>query len=219
MLQLKQNLDIEITGFKLTKNGLEIVGEPSFRQWEKAGEFINRSHEAVQFWRGDWLNYGELNFDQWSQHFDPDELSSETLRKEKWVAQRVSSVRRRTNLSWSHHETVAELEPEEQIEMLDMAEKNNMNRATFRKAVQHYKLKLDVPELSEEELKRTDEAVFISVQGCIDASINAIELLEKLPWDSVHVDARDWLISHLKKAATFYFGLVKKYDRQKQLSK
>jgi len=218
MIQLKENLDIEMSGFRLTKNGLEIVGSPSFKQWEKAGEFIKRSHEAVQFWRGDWLVYGELNYDEWSQYFDPEEVKSETLRKEKWVAQRVPNGRRRPKLSWSHHEEVADLEPEEQDQMLDIAEKNSMSVSTFRKAVQHYKLKLDLPELSDEELQRTDEAVFKSAQECIDASVHAIELFEKLPWNSIHVDARDWLVSHLKRAGTFYFGLVKKYDKQKRLS-
>jgi hypothetical protein len=219
MIQLKQNNDIELNGFVLHKDGIEAVGQPTYKQWEKAGEFIKRSHEAVQFWRGDWVNYGELNFDEWSQHFDPDELSSETLRNEKWVAQKVPPVRRRTGLSWTHHQLVAELEPEEQIEMLDMAERNTMSTAVFRKAVQHFKLKLDVPELSDSALEKTSDEVFKSAQACVDASVNAIELLEALPWDKIHIDARDWLISHLKRAGTFYFGLVKKYDRQKRLSK
>lgn len=40
---------------------------------------------------------------------------------EVWVAEKVEMVRRRTNLSWSHHKEVASLEPDDQ----DGAEENS----------------------------------------------------------------------------------------------
>lgn len=218
MIQLKQNNDIVFEGFTLSENGLTCIGTPSFKQWEQTGEFIKRSHEAVQFWRGDWLNYGENNFDQWTQHFDETELAAETLQKEKWVAKRVPLGRRRPSLSWSHHEEIADLQPDEQDEMLDIAEKNNLSVHKFRKVVRRYKMRLDAPELGDSDLEPTDPEVFKKVQEVIDSSLTAIELLEKLPLETVHLDARDFLFSHLKRAVGFYLSIVQKYDKQKQIS-
>jgi hypothetical protein len=217
-LLLKQNSDIVYGKFRLKKNGLEAVGNPSFDDWAEVGKFIKRSNEAVQFWRGDWLNFGENNYEEWSQYFGKEEAAYQTLANEKWVASRVPPSRRRENLSWSHHAEVADLESEEQELMLNMAEEHEMSVSTFRKAVRHYKLKLDVPELNEEQLKPTDPLLFESAQKIVDSSVSTIEMLEKLEWEKMESGARDWLLSHLKRAGTYYFNLVKKYDIKKPLS-
>lgn len=220
MIQLKQNNDIELSGFVLHKKGIEAVGEPSFKQWEKVGEFIRRSEESVHFWIGDWLLFGEKKYGEtFSQAMDATKYNYQTLATDKWVSSRVPLSCRHENLSWDHHRAVAALEPEVQKEFLDQAEEKEMGREQLRQAVRQYNLKEDLPELSEEQRQRTDETVFQEVQACIDASVHAIEKLESLSWEKIHVDARDWLISHLKRAGTFYFGLVKQYDRQKRLSK
>lgn len=217
-LLLKRNSDIVFGKFRLGKHGLEAIGHPSFEDWENVGKFIKRSNEAVQFWRGDWLNYGEHNYDTWTQYFGKEEAAYQTLANEKWVASRIPISRRREHLSWSHHAEVAELEPYEQEEMLNMAEKHDMSVSTFRKAVRHYKLKLDLQELSDAQLQPTDPKEFESVQKIIDSSIQTIEMIESLQWDSLHESAKDFFIAHLKRAGTFYFSLVKKYDKQKSLS-
>lgn len=219
MIQLKQNNDIELAGFQLTANGIAVNGSPYFKQWEEVGKFITRSHEAVQFWRGDWLNYGEDHYEDWSQYFDANDLDSDTLRNEKWVAKKVPVARRRANLSWSHHYEVAGLEPEEQEEMLNLAQKDHVPIKKFRRVVQQYKMKLDLPELTDDQLKPTDPLIFAKVQEVIDASIHAIELLELIDLTSVHKDAQDFLISHLKRATGYYLSILQKYDRQKSLSK
>jgi hypothetical protein len=219
MLQVRKNNDIQASGFTLEKNRLTPVGNPTFKDWEEIGKFIERSSESVQFWRGDWLNYGENTYDQWSQYFGDDKTAYQTLANEKYVSHRIAPERRRDTLTWSHHREVADLEPEEQEEMLSMAEKNGMTVAVFRKAVRHYKLKLDLPELMENELEKTDPEVFKAVQSIIDSSIRTIESIEQLPWDSVHIDARDYLLSHLRRAATYYLEIATRYhDRQKRLS-
>ena len=217
MIQLKQNNDIIYEGFTLGHDGVVAVGSPSFKQWEEVGKFIKRSHEAVQFWRGDWLNYGEDHFEDWSQYFDEEEIASETLRKEKWVSKKIPVGRRRTTLSWSHHAEVADLEPEEQEEMFNVAEENKLSVHRFRKVVTRYKMTLDAPELSEKDLEPTDPSLFKTVQEVIDSSIKTIELIESLPLKDLHLDARDFLFSHLKRAVGFYLNTVQKYDKQKQI--
>lgn len=220
MLQIQKNNDVICKGFKLEKNGLTPVGNPTFKDWEEVGKFISRSSEAVQFWRGDWLNYGENNYDQWTQYFGKDQAAFQTLYNEKYISSRIPPERRRPGLSWSHHRTVADLTAEEQDKMLDIAEQKELSVAEFIREVRHYKLKLDLPELSDDELQKTDPKIFEDVQKVIDSSISTIEMMEKLPWDQIHVDARDFLISHLKRAAIYYLDISKKYtyDRQKHIS-
>lgn len=218
MIQLKQNNDIEYQGFSLTENGFKALGSPTFKQWEEVGRFIKRSHKAVKFWQGDWLNFGEDNFDEWTQYFDPSEPDSEALKVEKWVAKRIPLERRHTNLSWSHHEEVADLDPEEQEQMFKIAEENKMSIKRFKGLVKTYQLKLD-SELDEEDLKPTDPKVFEKVQEVIDSSIHTVELLEKIDLTTLHKDARDYLFSHLRKVFALYFDLLKRYDKQKSVSK
>jgi len=212
--------DITLGSFTLNPTGVTTIGMPTFNEWLKCGDFIQRANRSVHFWIGDWLNFGEGAYgEMYAQAMDQTKYHYDTLRHDKWVASRIQNGRRRPNLTWTHHQEVADLEPDEQDLMLDMAVKNEMNTATFRKAVRHYKLKLDVPEMTEEQLKPTDPKLYEKVQGIIDSSIKTIELIDTLNWNSMDDGARDWLISHLKRAGTHFFGLVKKYDRQKPLSK
>lgn len=206
--------DLVISGFKLEKHGLTVVGNPSYKDWEEVGDFIKKAHGAVQFWRGDWLNFGENNYDMWTQEFGTEVAAYQTLRNEKWVASRVPMSRRRDNLSWSHHAEVADLSSEEQDSMLKVAEENEIPVSKFRKIVSTYKLKQELQEIPEDKIEKTDPVIFEEVQKIIDASIHAIELLENLSWNKVNIDARDYLLSHLKRAATHYFSLVNKYEQK-----
>lgn len=218
-VQIKQD-NLTFGAFTLTPTGLTTVGVPKFKEWLACGDFIQKANKSVHFWLGDWLRFGEGAYgEMYTQAMDETKYAYDTLSRDKWIASRIESCRRRQNLTFSHHQEVADLEPEEQDKMLDMAEKNKMTTAEFRKAVRHYKLKLDVPEMNEEQLKPTDPILFQKAQEIIDSSIHTIELLEQLEWESMDPGAKDWLVSHLKKAGTFFFGLVQKYDKQKRLSK
>lgn len=217
MLKVQENNDIEMSGFHLTKNGISVIGTPTFKQWEHVGKFINRSAQAVQFWRGDWLNYGEHTYDQWSQYFSEDESAYQTLANEKWVASKIPFSRRRENLSWSHHAEVADLEPEDQEAMLSKAETEKLSRASFRKIVRAYKLKLDLQELSESQLLPTDPEVFKKVQEIVESNIHTVELIEEIHWDTVNKDAKDYLLSNIKRTVGFLARILQTYDKQKQI--
>jgi hypothetical protein len=120
---IKENKDIVYSGFRLHKNGLNPVGNPTFEQWESVGEFIKKSGQSVQFWLGDWLNYGEARWgEKYSQALDATDYSLGTLQNVSWVANSVPSSRRHENLSFSHHQNVAQLEPEDQDKWLKKAE-------------------------------------------------------------------------------------------------
>jgi hypothetical protein len=202
----------------LNPTGLTILGDIKFEEWEKIGSKLRYINGAVHFWIGDWLNYGEKRYGEtYAQAMDETKYSYGVLRNDSWVASKIESSRRRDNLTWMHHQEVADLTPDEQDQMLDLAEKNQMNTTDFRKAVRHYKLKLDVPELSDEQLKPTDPSLFDAVQQFIDASNHAVEVLEYLDWSSVQEAPKDYLLTHLKRTTGFYVSVLQKYDKQKQI--
>lgn len=218
MMQLKSNSDIEFSGFTLDEFGLRPSGSPTFTQWVEVGKFIKRSHKSVRFWQGDWLNFGEKNFDEWEQYFDKNDPDSKPLLEDKWVAKMIPPSRRRSKLSWSHHREVADLEEEDQENMLKVAEENRMELSKFKAFVKVYQSKLNLPDISTEDMKSTDPQVFQQVQEVIDSSIHTIELMEKLPFGSVHEDARDYLFSHLRRVIGFNLDILKRYDKQRSLS-
>jgi len=120
---IQDNKDIVYSGFKLHKNGITPVGNPTFEQWEEVGKFIKKSGQSVQFWLGDWLNYGEQTWgEKYSQALDETDYALGTLQNVSWVAGHIPSSRRHENLSFSHHQNVAQLEPEDQDKWLDKAE-------------------------------------------------------------------------------------------------
>lgn len=217
-IQIKQN-DLTYGSFTLTPTGLTAYGAPKFEEWIKCGDFIQKANKSVHFWIGDWLNFGEgLYGETYTQAMDETKYALQTLSNDKWIASRIPSSRRRENLTFSHHAEVADLEAEEQKELLDVAEKNKLNTSEFRKMVRHYKLKMDLPELTQDQLKPTDPKAFEQVQAIIDASIHTIELVEGLEWQNTHKDAQDFFLSHLKRATGFYLSILKRYDKQKSIS-
>ncbi len=109
--------------FRLQPIGLLPVGEPTFEQWFACGSFLCQAENAVHFWIGDWLNFGEW---QWGERYTGAiELTGfdyQTVANDKWVASRIEISRRREKVSFEHHKEVAPLSPHEQDVLLARAE-------------------------------------------------------------------------------------------------
>ncbi len=134
--------------FNFDKTGLVVNGDPTFEEWKKCGEFLKQAEKSVQFWIGDWLNYGEHRWgEMYTQAIEITGQEYKTVRNEKWVSSKIELSRRRDNLSFSHHAEVAQLEPEEQDYWLDKAEEEGLSRNELRKAIRHAKTLLNPPEL------------------------------------------------------------------------
>jgi len=56
--------DLVVSSFKLHKNGLSPIGKPTFEDWQQCGTFIQEAEKSIQFWIGDWLNFGEKAWDK-----------------------------------------------------------------------------------------------------------------------------------------------------------
>lgn len=128
---------LTIDGFKLTRVGLSPVGKPDLDTWKKAGGSLQQMDGAIHWWIGDWLNYGHEHYEhgQYEEALEVLPFTYSTITHDKWVAQQIESCRRRQNLSWSHHATVAPLELEQQEELLAEAEKEGWTRAELRRRI------------------------------------------------------------------------------------
>lgn len=193
--------ELTVSSFKLLKNGLEPVGSPSFEQWEECGKFLKNANGAVHFWIGDWLNYGERKWgEMYSQALEETDYNYGTLRNDKWVASRVDLSLRGDNLSFSHYKQIADLEPEEQKELLTQAVDQQMPVSAFSKAVHQYKLKLDTPELTDEQRQPVSAVEFEKVQAIALMLLEVTEDISSLNLESLHPQAKSFLFSQVKKS-------------------
>jgi hypothetical protein len=69
---------------------------------------LKTAEGSVQFWIGDWLNYGESKYgEKYAQAVGPEQ--AETWKNYAWVARSVEMSLRKDILSYKHHEVVAPL--------------------------------------------------------------------------------------------------------------
>lgn len=119
---------------ELSPVGLMVHGELSFDEWQDFGQGLQRVEGAIQWWIGDWINYGERAYgEKYAQAIEATELAYDTLRQYAWVASNVQMLFRNNKLSWTHHYAVAKCEPDEQRYWLDRAEKEGWSVAELRR--------------------------------------------------------------------------------------
>ena len=114
--------DLVVSSFRLHKNGLTPVGKPTFPDWQHCGLFIQEAEQSVQFWIGDWLNYGEKTWGKrYAEAIQKTGLEYQTLRDYKWIASKIPLSLRNDKLSYHHHRQVANLPLEQQAYFLNKA--------------------------------------------------------------------------------------------------
>ena len=122
--------------FSVQPTGLVCTGNPSFEEWSSAGETLGRVEGAVHWWIGDWIRFGEAKYgEKYTEALERTGFQEVTLRNDVWVAGRFEMSRRRDILSWSHHQTVAHLEPAEQDKWLAKAADEGWSVVELRKAI------------------------------------------------------------------------------------
>jgi len=151
-------------GVALAPSSLTIVADLLFEEWTRLGETLKVVHHASLFWLGDWLTYGEQQYgEMYAQAVDVTDYEAGTLRNAKWVASRIELSRRRDNLSWSHHQEVAPLEPDEQDEWMDRAEQGEDGRVwTVRRLRAEIQQQRSEREGHESKTKAT---IFVETEG------------------------------------------------------
>lgn len=98
------------------------TGELDPREWATVGRRIGAVGRNIQWLLGDWIAYGNQKFgERYVRASKITGYDTQTLMNMVYVASRFENSRRRENLSWSHHETLASLESGEQDSWLDQA--------------------------------------------------------------------------------------------------
>ena len=129
-----------------TKTGLIFSNGISYEDWEAVGDKLKSINAAVQWWIGDWLNYGENKWgEMYANAIEETDYKGGTLRNYKYVAGRIELSHRCDNLSWSTHREVAALDKKSQIKLLQAASKKGWNMDTMRQAVKDYKKAISLP--------------------------------------------------------------------------
>jgi hypothetical protein len=102
-------------------------------EWAAAGRRIGAVGRCIQWLLGDWIAYGNTKFgERYARTSKITGYDAQTLMNMVYVASQYPISRRRENLSWSHHETLASLEPEEQDHWLDEASRHRWSVADLR---------------------------------------------------------------------------------------
>jgi hypothetical protein len=129
-------------GVEFTKRGLTFTRDLEFTEWENLGQALQVLEQAVQWYIGDWLVYGERAYgDLCHQGVEMTGRAAQTLSNCAWVAGHVPPEVRREELSFTHHSFVASLPVEEQAELLSIAESECLTTREFSETVKDYKRK------------------------------------------------------------------------------
>lgn len=122
---------------QLTAVGLSIPDNLTEDEWYQMGLFLLRTDTSFKWWAGDFINYGENR--KWGETYarlaTQFEMGIKALYNIALVCRKVEFSRRRENLSFSHHQAVAALEPEQQTYFLDLSVQNGWTMRQLREAV------------------------------------------------------------------------------------
>lgn len=213
LVTLTENKEIVYASFILRKNGLEPVGTPNFEQWLECGQFINRAKGAVHFWIGDWLNYGEQ---QWGEKYleaiKTTGYQYQTLADDKWVAARVQFSRRRENLSFDHHKTIAGLDAEEQEVLLKDAVEKKLDSKTFRKYVEKRELPQHQQKPQRQEPDQERENKKLDVSTIIDSNNILLAQLADFNPENYPAEETNYLFLHLRITAERIKNLLEQHE-------
>jgi hypothetical protein len=120
----------------VTETSLTLPPGLAFEQWQQVGFTLKRINRAWRWWVGDWIAYGERAYgEMYSQAIEETGIGYGQLAQIVHVAKRVEPDMRREGLSWSTHASVARLERDAAIAVLDKAETEGLSRQEVRSAV------------------------------------------------------------------------------------
>jgi hypothetical protein len=109
------------------------TAEIDYREWASVGRRLGGIGRCSQWWIGDWVRYGSA---RWGERYAVAAritgYDAHSLRNMVWISSRFEPSRRRDNLTWSHHASLATLEPYEQDRWLDRAAAERLSVSDLR---------------------------------------------------------------------------------------
>jgi hypothetical protein len=185
----------DIPGCQFTPISLTLPEDLEYDHWERIGRQLQLADMAVQWWIGDWLNFGERKYgEKYAQAIEETGRAMQTLKNYAYVARQIETSRRRDVVDFSTHAEVASLEPEDQERVLAKAAKEHQSRNTVRREAEKIK-RAKKPKPNE-----TDYVLPKEARECLDDYIGELakfgEQFLQPGWHSVEL----MLHSHGKEA-------------------
>lgn len=107
---------------------LELPPDLPYERWERLGETLKDMEKGVQFWLGDWLNYGETHYpNRYEQAVLETGYTHGALRNMAWVARETPASSRDDALSFSHYRSLARLPAEQRPEWIEKIKNEQMS--------------------------------------------------------------------------------------------
>ncbi len=172
--------------------------------WELVGEHLQGMTRNVQWWWGDWLNFGERQYGtKYQSAVNRFGLKLKTAQQYAWVARAFPASLRR-ELSWSHHKEVAGIEDaDERDQLLTEAIRGRWTKAKLRAVLKDGArlggVRQDGSHPPTEGVGGPNEADPLGVG--LDCAEEALNSLEQIPVDDpARFDAfdrvSDWIVQH-----------------------
>lgn len=121
----------------VTETSWQPAAALTFDEWMQVGRTLQTIGGAINWWVGDWLNYGEGRYgEMYTQAIEATGWGLEHLKQCKWVAGRVEKCTRVHDLSYTHHRHVAHLSTEEQSFWLTFAQAEGWRSGELKTAIQ-----------------------------------------------------------------------------------
>lgn len=145
------------------------AGEIDYRGWAAVGRRLGGIGRCSQWWIGDWVRYGST---RWGERYAVAAritgYDAHSLRNMVWISSRFEPSRRRDNLTWSHHASVATLEPYEQDRWLDRAVAQRLSVSDLRIELRSIREGDTDPEKGADEigLSKAEKAILITCPQC-----------------------------------------------------
>lgn len=135
---------IKIENCIITEKSLEINKNTTKEQWQNIGYKLKTMQKCIGWWIGDWERFGEKKgYYTDSKVYDEIQeitgLDRGTLKNMKYVAEKIPSSCRHDELSFTHHQEVVSLEPEQQKQVLQKAVDEKLTVRETREEVKKLK--------------------------------------------------------------------------------
>jgi hypothetical protein len=122
-----------VNGSELTRVGWMPSTNLGLAEWSAVGRRFGEIGRCSQWWLGDWIHYGNAKFgERYARAVKLTGYDVQSLMNMVYVASRFEISRRRENLSWSHHATLAALDVDEQDYWLLRASVDKLSVADLR---------------------------------------------------------------------------------------
>ena len=117
---------------------LELPEGLSFQEWEALGERLGRWQHSLNWHIGDWWAFGDHRYGERAKHAAEKIFGKEfgTIANLASVCRAFTTSRRHEDLTFTHHQEVAALEPAQADALLDRAEREQLSTRALRQAVQ-----------------------------------------------------------------------------------